>query len=306
MTELAKQNGGDLGQGPARIQEALNRWLKPNPTPEQQQAASEALSLMFAIGFGGSIQDKSVITTYVAGIRKIAERVTDSRKFSVDMLKAYHELTGEPFGYFAKEKDREWHVTQTGDKAVVTLVVKTEATPATVGNRSNIAEQSFTSNGSEQLPSMTLTNLDGTWRISGLFDELLNVVQPNIEAPGAAAPDQSNSKIITRRYSVGSFVTESFFTGKGNSDLKEIYEKYETDIEQSLADLAKTVTAAYDQPPKFVQVLSSSRCLLIGHTEAGHQEIANFISDIVATTEIACEESRLKSLATKRKRSALS
>jgi hypothetical protein len=27
MTEFAKQNGGDLGQGPARVQETLNRWL---------------------------------------------------------------------------------------------------------------------------------------------------------------------------------------------------------------------------------------------------------------------------------------
>ncbi|MFM2219961.1 MAG: hypothetical protein RL240_4279 [Planctomycetota bacterium] len=189
VTELAKQNGGDLGQGPARIQEALNRWLKPNPTPEQQQAVNEAFSLMFLVGVGGPVQDKSEITAYVAGIRKSAERVTDFRKFSVDMLKAYHELTGEPFGYFSKEKDREWHVTQSADKAVATLVVKTEPTPALVGIGSNIAEQSSTSNGSEQLPVMTLTKLDGTWRISSLFDELLNVVEPKIEAPSAAAPE---------------------------------------------------------------------------------------------------------------------
>jgi hypothetical protein len=189
VTELAKQNGGDLGQGPARIQEALNRWLKPNPTPEQQQAVNEAFSLMFLVGVGGPVQDKSEITAYVAGIRKSAERVTDFRKFSVGMLKAYHELTGEPFGYFSKEKDREWHVTQSADKAVATLVVKTEPTPAPVGIGSNIAEQSSTSNGSEQLPVMTLTKLDGTWRISSLFDELLNVVEPKIEAPSAAAPE---------------------------------------------------------------------------------------------------------------------
>ena len=85
---------------------------------------------------------------------------------------------------------------------------------------------------------------------------------------------------MTRRYSVGSFVTESFFTGKDNRDTKEVYDKYETEIEQSLQDLVKTVTAACTQPPKFVQVLSSSRCLLIGHTEAGHQEIVDFMSDI--------------------------
>jgi hypothetical protein len=189
VTELAKQNGGDLGQGPARIQEALNRWLKPNPTPEQQQAVNEAFSLMFLVGVGGPVQDKSEITAYVAGIRKSAERVTDFRKFSVDMLKAYHELTGEPFGYFSKEKDREWHVTQSADKAVATLVVKTEPTPAPVGIRSNIAEQNSTSNGAEQLPVMTLTKLDGTWRISSLFDELLNVVEPKIEAPSTVAPE---------------------------------------------------------------------------------------------------------------------
>jgi hypothetical protein len=72
---------------------------------------------------------------------------------------------------------------------VAKLVVKTVPTPATVGIGSNIAEQNSTSNGSEQLPVMTLTKLDGTWRISSLFDELLNVVEPKIEAPSAAAPE---------------------------------------------------------------------------------------------------------------------
>ncbi len=280
MSELAKQNGGDLGQGPARIQEALNRWLKPNPTPEQQQAESETLSLMYAVGFGGPVQDKSVIAGYVEGIRKSAERVTDLRKFSVDMLSAYHELTGEPFGYFGKEADREWQVTQSGDKAVATLVLKTEPTTATAGNGSSTSEQFSASSASEQVPVMTMTDLGGAWRISSLFDELLNVVKPNMEASSAATPEQSNSKTITRRYSVGSFITDGFFTGKGSYDTQEVYDKYETEIEQSLQDLVKTVTAACTQPPKFVQVLSSSRCLLIGHTEAGHQEIARFMSDI--------------------------
>ena len=59
-----------------------------------------------------------------------------------------------------------------------------------------------------------------------------------------------------------------------------MYDKYETEIEQSLQDLAKTVTAACTQPPKFVQVVSSTRGLLIGHTEAGHTEIAEFMRDI--------------------------
>ncbi len=92
--------------------------------------------------------------------------------------------------------------------------------------------------------------------------------------------DLKSSKTITRRYSVGSFVTESYFTGKGNYDTKEVYDKYETEIEQSLQDLAKTVTAACTQPPKFVQVVSVTRSLLIGHTEAGHVEIAKFMRDI--------------------------
>jgi hypothetical protein len=143
---------------------------------------------MFSVAFGGLVQDKSVITGYVEGVRKNAERVTDFRKFSVDMLSAYHDLTGANFEFFAKENDREWQVTQTADKAVAALVMKSAPTAATFGTGSDISGKYANSNGSEQLPVMTLTNVNGTWRISSLFDELLNVAQTNIEVPSLAAP----------------------------------------------------------------------------------------------------------------------
>jgi hypothetical protein len=129
--------------------------------------------------------------------------------------------------------------------------------------------------------------IGSTFTISASKDDdlerLVAAIRESVNArksPKASATEKSNSKTITRQYSVGSFVTESYFTGKGSSDLKEVYDKYETDIEQSMQDLAKTVTATCTQPPKFVQILSRSRCLLIGHTAAGHKEIATFMSDI--------------------------
>lgn len=284
MADLAKQNGGDSDLGTMPIHEVLKRWSSPNPTQEQQQAAGDALSTMFGVAFGGPAPQDSAIRGFIDAIRKSAERVTDHRKFSVGMMNAYQQITGEPFGYFDAE-NADWQVSQFGENALATLVVRPEPSAQTAGTDSTTYEHNSSSNGSAQTPELTLKKVDGTWRVFSLFKERLNKAEPTSQVPSTPDLDPSTSKTITKRYSVGSFVTESYFVGKGSYDLKEVYDKYETDIEQSLQDLAKTVTAACTQPPKFVQVLSSSRCLLVGHTATGHQEIADFMSNIGITND---------------------
>lgn len=240
------------------FRKVLQRWLPQSVTTAQQEAMGKGLSTIIS-SIGGASPEQTTMKEFVTSMRKSVEGIADHRKFCVELMQAFEKLTTKPFVYFGNaDQKNEWQISQFGDRAIATLIDGSPGMATTI----------------------TLQQASGDWRISSLFNELVAEAQPITPSPNAIGAEQSNSKIITRRYSVGSFVTESFFTGKGNYDLKEIYEKYETDIEQSLADLAKTVTATCSQPPKFVQVLSSSRCLLIGHTEAGHQEIANFMSDI--------------------------
>jgi len=260
--DLAKTQGSEassgMDSGVSAVSEVLKRRLPQNANAEQLKAMHDALSTMWS-AIGGASEDPSALKAFRISMRKSVEGITDHRKFCVEIMQAYEKLTTKPFVYFGNgDQKSDWQVTQFGDRATATLIDGSPGMATTI----------------------TLQQGIGDCRISSLFNELVDEAQPVTASPNATGAEQSNAKMITRRYSVGSFVTEIFFTGKGNYDTKEVYEKYETEIEQSLQDLAKTVTATCTQPPKFVQVLSSSRCLLIGHTETGHQEIADFMSDI--------------------------
>ncbi len=185
MVDLAKQTGGNLSHGTAPISEALEHWLKPNPTQEQQQAASDALSMMFSLAFSGTSPDITAITGYTDAIRKIAERITDHRKFSVDMLNAYYRLTGEPFAYFGA-KNSQWQVTQSGETALATLIIHTTPTTEAAGIASVASEHSSSFTDAAQTPVMILKNANGTWRIASLFNELLKEAEAT--APVSSTP----------------------------------------------------------------------------------------------------------------------
>ncbi len=259
--ELGEQQGAgvsaELDTGVLAVRKVLKDWLIQDSTAEQQQAMGNALSTMFG-AIGGASPNESGIQEFIVSMRKSAESISDQRKFAVEMMYAYEKLTSKPFVYFSgREIKSEWQVVQFGELALGTL-----------------------SDGSEPSTTITLQQINQTWGISSLFNELLNVAEPTAQSPNTSSADLAGSRTITRRYSVGSFVTESYFVGKGGYDTKQVYDQYESEIEQSLQELAKTVAATCTQPPKFVQVLSSSRCLLVGHSEAGHLDIANFMSDI--------------------------
>ncbi|MBL8817851.1 MAG: hypothetical protein JNL58_17630 [Planctomyces sp.] len=246
-----------LDSGVTAVREVLQRWLPQTADPEQSKAMKDGLSTMLN-AIGGTPPNPSEVQGFVVSMRKSVEGIDDHGKFCIEMMQAYETLTSKPFVYFDSAGPQpEWQVSQFGERAIATL-----------------------GDGSPHSTTITLQHTNGTWRISSLYNELLNGSNPAEQSPGAASVESSDSRTVTRRYSVGSFVTETYFTGKGSYDLQEVYEKYETEIEQSLQDLAKTVTAACSRPPRFVQVLSSSRALLVGHTVAGHQEIADFMSDI--------------------------
>ena len=245
--ETLKQHYNDLEQHAHQLAEKLKQSKLP-----------DALSSMFD-AIGGASRGEPTIQGYIVNLRKSAESISDHRKFCVEMMKAYQKLTNKPFAYFdGVELNPEWQVVQLSERAAL----------GTLGD------------GTTPAHKISLQQVNGTWRISSLFNEDLKKEGQTGELPKSVNIDLKSSKIITKRYSVGSLVTESNFVGKGNHDLKEVYDKYEVEIEQSLQQLAKTVTSTCAQPPKFVQVLSDSRSLLVGHTAKGHQEIASFMSDI--------------------------
>lgn len=258
--ELGEKQGAEVStgidSGVMAVREVLKRWLPQRADAAQLKAVSEGLSMMLN-AIGGASPDQSAIQQFAVSMRKSVEGIEDHRMFCVEMMQAYEKLVDKPFDYFGTTEQLEWQTVQFGERGLGTLV-----------------------NGTTPTTTITLQHANGIWQISSLFNELLNVAKPNTESPSPAQPQHTNSRTVTRRYSVGSFVTDNFFSGKGSYDTKEVYDNYETEIEKSLQDLAKTVTATCTQPPKFVQSLGNSRCLLIGHTEAGHQEIASFMSDI--------------------------
>jgi hypothetical protein len=262
IDELARQLtfGGlaEVDSDFVAFRKVLQRWLPQSVTTAQQEAMGKGLSTMMS-SIGGASPDQTAMKEFVTSMRKSVEGISDHRKFCIEIMQAFEKLTTRKFVFFGNaDNENEWQISPFGDRAIATLIDGTPGMATTI----------------------TLQQATGDWRISSLFNELANEPKPATTLPSSTASIPSNAKTVTRCYSVGSFVTERFFTGKGNYDTKEDYDTYETEIEQSLQDLAKTVTATCTQPPKFVQVLSSSRCLLIGHTEAGHQEIADFMSDI--------------------------
>ncbi len=267
MDELARQQtaGGlkEIDSGTLAIRKVLQRWLPQSATTAQQEALGKGLSTMMS-AIGGASPDQAALKEFVISMRESVMGISDHREFCIEIMQAFEKLTSSKFIYFGNaDHESEWQISQFGDRAIATLIDGSPGMATTI----------------------TLQQSSDTWRISSLFNELVIEAKPATTLPSSTAPSPSPAKTVTRRYSVGSFVTESFFTGKGSFDLKKEYDKYETEIEQSLQDLAKTVTAACTQPPKFVQVVSSTRSLLIGHHEAGHAEIAEFMRDIGINNE---------------------
>ena len=261
IDELTQQMSGGLAEvNPdfVAFRKVLQRWLPQSVTTAQQEAMGKGLSTMMS-SLGGASPDPAAMKEFVTSMRKSVEGISDHRKFCIEIMQAFEKLTKRKFVFFGNaDHENEWQISPFGDRAIATLIDGSPGMATTI----------------------TLQQANGTWRISSLFNELVIEAQPATTSPTSNASIPSNAKTVTRRYSVGSFVTESFFTDKGNSETQEAYDKHEPELEQSMQDLAKTVTATCSQPPKFVQVLSNSRCLLIGHTEAGHQEIADFMRDI--------------------------
>ena len=305
MSQIALQTGGVIGESngvpvvsdtsPAFhiLVEAL---LREQMLPTPPESADKAFELLATLTFGG---DSSNPTASVQVDRQFLRLAAGVLKSPKEFLPAASKLL-ETFGQTDADVTKSKEADQTQPKADI-AINRDEATATLIGS------------GNESLPSpltaprvTKLRRIDGRWLISeilsdeeivqlqssysSVMDQLgaKDVTSDNATSADATQRDINKptsakngaAKTVTRRYSVGSFVTESFFTDKGNPETQEAYDKHEPEIEQSLRDLAKTVTATCTQPPKFVQVLSNSRCLLIGHTEAGHEEIADFMRDI--------------------------
>jgi hypothetical protein len=262
IDELVRQHplGGlsEVDPGTVAVRKVLQRWLPQSVSAAQQEAMGKGLSMMMN-SMGGVSPDPTAVQEFIASTRNGVKGIADHRKFCVEIMQALESRIKEPYRFFGKiGQNPEWQISQSGERSIATLIDGSPGMPTTI----------------------TLQQASGTWRISSVFNELVHEPKPTIDSQSATAPEQPNPKTVTRQYSVGSFITETFFTGKGSYDLKEVYDRYETEIERSLQDLAKTVSSACIQPPKFVQILSDSRSLLVGHTEAGHQEIASFMRDI--------------------------
>ncbi len=260
IDELSRQlTFGGVAEGEpdfVAFRKVLQRWLSQSVTTAQHEAMGKGLSTIMSSTGGGS-PDHAALNEFVISLRESVAGIGDHRKFSIEIMQAFERRTNRKFVFFGNaDHENEWQISPFGDRAIATLIDGSPGMATTI----------------------TMQQANGTWRISSLFNELVIEAQPTNPSPTSIA--SSNAKTVTRRYSVGSFVTESFFTGKGTFDLKNEYDNYEAEIEQSLQDLAKTVTAACTQPPKFVQIVSSTRSLLIGHTEAGHEDIDNFMRDI--------------------------
>jgi hypothetical protein len=151
-----------------RVRKVLENGLAGNATAEaiatmrglEQQAVNEAF------GIGETPTDESSLHGYVAAIRKSSERITDHRKFAVDIMRAFDGMTDNKFVYFGQGKTKAvWQVSQFGDRAIATLV-----------------------DGSPLSTQITLQQANGTWRISSLFNEL---------AKGANQADKSNANAVT-------------------------------------------------------------------------------------------------------------
>jgi hypothetical protein len=238
------------------FRKVLQRWLPQSVTTAQQEAMGKGLSTIMS-SIGGASPDHAALSEFVISLRESVAGISYHRKFCIEIMQAFAKLTKRKFVFFGNaDQENDWQISPFSDRAIATLIDGSPGMATTI----------------------TLQQINGTWRISSLFNERIIEAKPATTLPSSTTPTPSTAKTVTRRYFVGSFVTESFFTD--NSETNEAYDKHEPEIEQSLQDLAKTVTATCSQPPKFVQVLSNSRCLLIGHTEAGHQEIADFMRDI--------------------------
>ena len=129
----------------------------------------DGLSSMFG-AIGGATPSKPSIQGYIVDMRKSAEGIRDHRKFCIEMMKAYEKLTNKPFVYFnGVESNPEWQVVQPSERAAL----------GTLGDGTVLSH------------TITLQQVNGTWRISSLFNErqLSEDAQPKEPAPSTAAAE---------------------------------------------------------------------------------------------------------------------
>lgn len=190
MDELVRQQttGGlsEVDPGTVAVRKVLQRWLPQSLSADQREYVGKGLSTMMS-SIGSASPDQAALKEFVISMRKSVEGIADHRKFCVELMQAYEKLTTKPFVYFGNaDQKNEWQISQFGDRAIATLIDGSPGMATTI----------------------TLQQASGDWRISSLFNELVAEAQPITPSPNATGADQSNSKMITRRYSVGSFVAE--------------------------------------------------------------------------------------------------
>jgi len=171
--ELGKQQGADVSTavdaGVLAVNEVLKHWITKETSAEQQKAMGDALSSMFR-AIGGASPGEPTIQGYIVNLRKSVEGISDHRKFCVEMMKAYEKLTNKPFVYFnGVESNPEWQVVQLSERAAL----------GTLGDGTVLSH------------TITLQQVNGTWRISSLCNErqLSEDAQPKEPAPSTAAAE---------------------------------------------------------------------------------------------------------------------
>jgi uncharacterized protein (TIGR03067 family) len=157
--DLAKNQGAEASAGTdsgvATVSEVLKRWLPQSTNAEQLKAMRDGLSMMLN-AIGGTSRDQPALQEFAISMRKSVEGIRDHRKFCVEMMRAYEKLTTKPFVYFGtSERQSEWQVSGFGDRAVATLVDGSPGMATTI----------------------TLQQASGDWRISSLFNELVEMTR---------------------------------------------------------------------------------------------------------------------------------
>ena len=157
--DLAKNQGAEASSGTdsgvAAVSEVLKRWLPQSSNAEQLKAMRDGLSMTLN-AIGGTSRDQPALQEFVISMRKSVEGIRDHRKFCVEMMRAYEKLTTKPFVYFGNsERQSEWQVSEFGARAIATLVDGSPGIATTI----------------------TLQQASGNWKISSLFNELVEMTK---------------------------------------------------------------------------------------------------------------------------------
>jgi serine/threonine protein kinase len=150
------------------VDEVMRRWSKPSPAANVTIVPGNAIRSNLVSAFGGSGIEPNNFSYGLASMRRVAETVTDHRRFSVEMMQALSNIAD--YQIFGNSGDSlTWHVQQSDDEAKIAILTQ----PESKGRDDAIPRFDFAD--SPNIPSdaavhrIRLKRIDGRWLISSLI-----------------------------------------------------------------------------------------------------------------------------------------